>query len=374
MIIVPIAQTIAARQTFNALAPEFKQRVQERTQPPLLGRRIRPPRNAAPDRRAAEFQEDASRLFDLFSDYRAAQRRGILGGLAVASLLGILLALWLSRSIAKPIEAVSEAAQGLAGGDLSTRVSLKTLEHQPLETRALATDFNRMADSLEILNGERKAMLADIAHELRNPLATLQFRLDALEDGLATFTQEEIGVLKGQVGLLSRLIEDLRMLSLADAGKLSLHKKEVATRQLVTSVTETYQDKAEQQKIRLEIKVPDNEIYLHADPDRLTQILHNLLDNAFKVTPEEGWIEIVLTSKKDETVLSVRDSGPGIPKAELETIFERFVQGKRRDTDGQSSGLGLAIVHTLARLHGGQVRASNHAAGAQLELHLPRKR
>ena len=377
MIIVPIAQTIAARQTLNALPPEFRQRVQKRTQPPPLGRRIRLPRNGFPEDRTSDIQpdiqEDASRLFTLLSDYRAAQRRSILGGLAAALVLGVALALWLARSIATPIEAVSKAAQRLSQGDLSTRVPLKTLEHQPLETRALATDFNRMADALETLSGERKAMIADIAHELRNPLATLQFRLDALEDGLATFSQEELRLLRGQVGLLSRLIEDLRMLSLADAGKLSLQKTKVALSQLVRSVTESYQNKARRQRVRLEARLSKDEIYLTADPDRLAQILHNLLDNAFKVTPEDGWIEVELTSKENEVVLTVRDSGPGIPEGELETIFERFVQGKRRDmSGGQSSGLGLAIVHTLVNLHGGQIRASNHGAGAQLELTLPR--
>lgn len=369
MVIVPIAQALAARQTFRALAPEFRQRLEERTQPPpLLGRRTP---GVAPQRRA-ERLEEAARLFDFLAAYRAAQRRGIVLGLALASLLGLALALWLSRSIARPIEAVAEAARRLAGGDLGARVPTATLVNQPLETRDLAGDFNRMADALETLEGERKAMLADIAHELRNPLATLQFRLEALKDGLTPFGQDEVSLLQDQVGLLSRLVSDVRVLSLADAGELSLRKAQVELRGLTRSVVESYRPRADRQGIRLEASLPEADLWLNADPDRLIQMLYNLLENALEATPEGGWIALEVKASGAELVLSVRDSGPGIPESDLETIFQRFVRGKRRDQGEQGSGLGLAIVHTLATLHGGSVQASNHGAGAELTVRLPR--
>jgi two-component system, OmpR family, sensor histidine kinase BaeS len=376
--IVPISQTIATRQTLNRLESDFRERVlghnsPRRGPPPCAN----PPCPGPPSKNADELpflSRENERLFDLFSDYRRAQRQTIIFGSLAAVLLAVGLALWLTRSIAKPIEAVSKAASNLSSGNLKTRVELD--EKASSEVLGLAQDFNKMAASLEQYEGERQAMIADIAHELRTPLTTIQFRLDALEDKVVDFSDDEIVLLKSQVGLLSRLIDDLRTLSLAEAGRLSFKVMTVDLSDLVERVVKQFQDKADSQSIRLRVRVGSGvsvpPFTVQGDADRLTQILNNLLDNAFKVTPSGGWIEVSLSETVSHVVLTVRDSGPGIPDDELQTVFERFVQGRRRDTQEKGSGLGLAIVQTLVSLHGGTVRASNHVGGAQFDVTLPK--
>jgi signal transduction histidine kinase len=242
---------------------------------------------------------------------------------------------------------------------------------QAAETRQLAQDFNQMAETLEQLEGERKAMIADIAHELRNPLATLQFRLDALEDGVVSFNQGELRLLKDQLAFLSRLVEDLRTLSLADAGRLKLDLHPTNLSDLLTMTVELYDDMAKDKGVRLEYLSEPN-LWVKGDPDRLRQVFSNLLDNALRVT-SAGAIHVVLSATPEEVRVRLRDSGPGIPEDELGSIFKRFVQGKRRDTQGKDgSGLGLAIVQTLVGLHAGRVTASNHEGGAQFDVTLPR--
>ncbi len=374
LLAVPVAQSIAARRTFGGLNPEFRGRVERSATGPPHRNGARPP--LADGRPADEgfLRAENTRLFELLSDYRAAQRQAVAVGVGGAVLASVLLALLLSRTIARPIEAVSSAASQLAAGDLAARVDLARLSYPADETRTLALDFNKMAEALSRYEGERKAMIADIAHELRNPLATLQLRVDALADGLVQFNDDEALLLQGQVGLLARLIGDLRTLSLADADKLSLHRSEFDLNDLAEKVVRQARPKAEGAGLGF---TPTNEPALvDADPDRLTQVLNNLLDNAFRVTPPGGSVAVQLFSAPTEVTLRVRDTGPGIPEDELETVFERFVQGRRRDTKSKGgSGLGLAIVQSLVKLHGGRVRAGNWSdegsSGAQLEVSLP---
>ncbi len=369
--VIPVSQVIATRQTFDALEADFRDRVLK----------PRPPRRSPPDKQESSteakeneppfLREENERLFALFATYREAQQRAVITGSLVALLLAVALALRLSRSIAKPIEAVSEAASGLAKGDLNTRVL--TDKSYSSEALTLAEDFNAMAASLQTYEGERKAMIADIAHELRNPLATMQLRIDALHDGLVTFNDDEAKLLQGQVGLLSRLVDDLRVLSLADAGKLSLRMTKVELAHLIETVLQQMEPRAKVAGVRLEFSPASHAIFVTADPDRLAQVLNNLLDNALRVTPENGVITVGLRASAKIANLTVRDTGPGIPEAELATMFERFVQGKYRDTQGKKgSGLGLAIVKTLVTLHGGDITARNEADGAVLEVTLPR--
>ena len=379
---VPIAQYFAARQTIENLSEDFRERLEQhegpRGRPPGPRGEGPPPKPVNANGEQDFLSEENTRLFELFRDYRVAQRRAVYFGIAGAMLLAIVLAIWLSRGIAKPIEAVSDASSKLALGNLQTRVQLQGFQAD--ETQRLANDFNVMAESLERYEGERKAMIADIAHELRNPLATMQMRIDALSDGLVTFNEDEAKLLQGQVGLLARLIDDLRVLSLADAGRLSLNLIEVELNELAANVVRNMETRARAVNVGLEFTSSSGNIFVNADPDRLAQVLNNLLDDALRVTPENGKITVRLEASPCEAKLTVRDTGPGISEEDLPTIFERFVQGKRRDTQGKStrsktgSGLGLAIVKTIVNLHEGQVKASNYRGGAQFEVMLPRSK
>ncbi len=294
-------------------------------------------------------------------------------GVSVTALVSLGLALLLSRTIAKPIEKVSVAAVKISKGDLRARANLTPKELTgESQTSELGRNFNAMAAALENYEDERRAMIADIAHELRTPITALELRLEALSQDLVPFEKSEVERLKKQVTLLSRLVQDLRTLSLADEGQLSLHKQTANVKQLVQDCLKTYELKAQQREVKLRENLLN--VVAHLDPERFSQILGNLLDNALRVTPSDGDIEVTLTQTQTTFTLCVADTGPGIPEADLPHIFERFVQA--RDTKGAStkgsSGLGLAVVQTLTQLHGGAVTASNHAqGGAVFRLEFP---
>lgn len=389
--VVPLATLVAERMTFNRLPTEFRESVFQRlTPPPVLGRlpsgqlggdeRFHgfdltfPGSQAAPagldGTEMTGLRRENQRLFTLFSDMRAMQRRAVLVGIAVALLLCTAIALWISRTIARPLEAVSHAASRLANGELATRVA-PLGPWQSHETQALASGFNAMAGSLERLEGERKAMIADVAHELRTPLAAMSMRLEALEDGLVPFDASELELLRGHTDLLSRLIDDLRLLSLADAGRLPLNLEELDLVPWLNQAARAQEIAILDHGARLTTNIMVESAVVNADPQRLRQVLQNLLDNAAKASTEGGIVEVTLSTAKEHAYVSVRDEGPGIPEEELETIFQRFVQGRRRDTGATGSGLGLAIVRTLVTLHDGEVAARNHANGAEFVVTLP---
>jgi two-component system, OmpR family, sensor histidine kinase BaeS len=304
-----------------------------------------------------------------FEAIRVATRNTTLITLLISALLASFVAWRLSRTIAKPIESVSQAATEVAKGNLHVRANLspKQLEAKN-ETSELARNFNAMAQSLQDYEHERRAMIADIAHELRTPLTVLDLRLEAMLADLVPLDKSELQKLKKQIDLLIRLVHDLRTLSLADEGKLSLQCQSVALDDLVKEQTSNYELPAKSKEISLMVETQPITAYL--DPERLEQMLGNLLDNALRVTPIGGAVRVCLTENQDMIELSVSDSGPGIPAADLPHIFDRFIQGK--DTKG-SSGLGLAIVQTLAKLHGGSVQASNQSTGgAMFRLSLPK--
>ncbi|RIH81794.1 Signal transduction histidine-protein kinase BaeS [Meiothermus luteus] len=288
----------------------------------------------------------------------------------VATLLGVLVALVFARRMAQPIEAISEAAGRLAQGDLSARAPVPRGED---EVARLARNFNHMAASLERLEAERKAMIADIAHELRTPLTVMQGRLEAIQDGVMPLEMAEVDRLHHQTQLLSRLVEDLRTLSLADAGRLNLVLRELDLAEHVRRLAHTFQAALEAKRIELELRLPAQPILVQADADRLAQVVTNLMTNALAHTPAGGRIVLEVAAQAAHAVLRIRDSGPGIPEEALGRVFDRFYRAeasRSRSTGG--SGLGLAIVKALVELHGGWVGARNHPEGGALfELCLP---
>ncbi len=315
-------------------------------------------------------------ILDFYSTYTNAERQAKVLTILVTMLFSVTLAIFLGRGIARPILAVSRAASSLAQGDLSNRIELKpfvhSLSHPASEVVKLANDFNEMANSLECYEGERKAMIADIAHELRTPLGTIKIRFDALKEGLLSFNEHELELLNQQVDLLERLIEDLRTFSLADANQLSLNLLPLDFGELIENLIPAFQEHATKVGINLKLIPLRNPVQIKVDTGRILQVLNNILSNAFKVTPYGGNIEVELSTLGKNVQLSVRDSGPGFNEEDIETLFQRFVQGKHRDIQGKiGSGLGLAIVKTLVSLHGGQVQASNHTKGAEVTIILP---
>ncbi len=288
----------------------------------------------------------------------------------VATALGVLVALVFARRIARPIEAISDAANRLAQGDLAARIEAPRGED---EVARLARNFNQMAASLEKLETERRAMIADIAHELRTPLTVMQARLEAIQDGVMPLEMGEIDRLHHQTRLLARLVEDLRTLSLADAGRLTLELRELDLVEWVRRAATTFLASLDAKKINLERRLPAGPVRIRADADRMTQIVSNLLTNAQAHTPVGGTIALEVCTADKTATLRIADSGAGIPQEALNKVFDRFYRAetsRSRATGG--SGLGLSIVRALVELHGGSVAAYNRPeGGAVFEVRLP---
>jgi two-component system sensor histidine kinase BaeS len=270
----------------------------------------------------------------------------------------------LAYTLLRPVRALTFAAQQLATGDLSHRVDA----HGDDELAMMGKTFNQMADSLQQAEEARRAMTADIAHELRNPLAVQRANLEALQDGVYPLTTENLAPVMEQNLLLTRLVDDLRTLALADADQIELECTTTDFILLVQRVVERYQAQAISQNVRLRIVSPASTLpSLSLDPIRIEQVLTNLLSNAMRYTPPGGQIELALTSSAGKVQLTVHDSGPGIPEQSLPYIFERFYRvDKSRARSGGGSGLGLAIARQLSRLHGGDLTAANHPSGGAL--------
>jgi signal transduction histidine kinase len=281
-----------------------------------------------------------------------------LAATAIAVVVGILVA----GRIARPIAAVARAAERVTAGDLGARAALEGVRapggrRRPAaaEVETLAAAFDDMTRSLERLERERKALIADVAHELRTPLAVLQGRLEAMIDGVLPVDTPELERLHRQTGQLTQLVEDLRLLSLADADRLVLRLDDVDLVPWGREVVAGFEAVAAERGVRL------------------TQVLSNLLDNAIGVTTADGAVEVEVGFTGDGARIVVRDGGPGLPPGALERVFERFYRTPAATAShARGSGLGLAIVRSLVEAHGGRVAASNRArGGAQVEVSLP---
>ena len=280
--------------------------------------------------------------------------------LGIGGLVGTGAGILLSRNLTAPIIKLTNAARAIGAKDLSRRVDVQGSE----EIELLATSFNEMAAKLENAENLRQNLLADVAHELRTPLTVIQGNLRAILDDVYPLEKDEIARLYEQTLHLTRLIEDLRELSHAEADQLPMNMAPVDVAKLVkeTAVTFTPLVKAENITLRAELlgALPT----IPADQARLRQSLHNLLNNAIQHTPAGGTITLQAEQTGDQLNLRVFDNGDGIPPEHLEHIFDRFArveQSRRRDKGG--SGLGLAIVRAIAQAHGGKVTATSPGTG-----------
>ncbi len=291
------------------------------------------------------------------------------GGVALA--IALVLALLMGSWLASPLQRLEQAARRMADGDLSQRVAVKG--HDELAT--LAQSFNHMAASLQDSEGRRQAMTADIAHELRTPLAVQRAQLEAMQDGIYAMTPENLQIALDQNSTLSRLVEDLRTLALADARELQLERVPVDLRQLAADSLARFQPAALERSTGLVLNIDSGQACprVLGDALRIEQILNNLLANALRHTPENGAVQLSITCSDRVARLSIHDSGAGIAEEALPHLFERFYRVDRaRSREQGGTGLGLAIARQLAELMGGTLTAANHKqGGAEFILQLP---
>ncbi|MCB8966446.1 MAG: HAMP domain-containing protein [Ardenticatenaceae bacterium] len=299
-------------------------------------------------------------------DVRAGARVAVF----IAGMVAIFLGTLIFRQITRPLKNIRLASQSLAAGDLSARVPL-VKSHD--ELGRVADAFNQMAEQLQQQERLRQQMVADVAHELRTPITVMQSNLEAMLDGLLQPEESELRELHDEARRLARMIEDLRLLSLADTGRLSLREEPVNVAEVVDAVVARLTPLAQRHVVTLEADVKHLKLAVLGDADRLQQALGNLIDNAIRHTPQGGRVRVTAVREANTIHVSVADTGSGIPASDLPYIFERFWRGdKSRSRHSGGSGLGLAIVQQIVTLHGGTVRvASPPGAGAIFTISLP---
>lgn len=295
---------------------------------------------------------------------------GTLVALVIATGVGLLLA----RSIAAPVQEMQLVAGHLAAGRLSERVPVQTRD----ELGDLARSLNYMASELERIDSMRRAFVADAAHELRTPVANLAVAVEALKVTIETHPDRAAPVaadIEREVARLRRLVEDLLDLSLVDAGQVRLNLTSVAPADLLRRAMQPFHLRAEHAHIALKLDVPPHLPAVTADADRTIQIVTNLLDNAFKYTPPGGAITVGALERRGHVLLSVADSGPGVPESELPNIFDRFYKVDKARTGGRGgAGLGLAIAKRLVEAQGGIIMVESKAGqGARFVIALPKE-
>ncbi|MFA5400154.1 MAG: ATP-binding protein [Dehalococcoidia bacterium] len=290
-------------------------------------------------------------------------------GAFLAVIVAFLITLFLSRRILSPIKELRSAAQLLGKGDFSQRVDIRDRS----EIGELASTFNSMADNLQRDEQLRQHMVSDIAHELRSPLTNVRGYLEAINDGVMQADKETISSIYGETILLSRLINDLQELSLAEAGELKLFLQPEDVAELVRLSITAVQAKASEKDIDLSHDIPADLPRVNIDFLRIKQVLLNLLENALAHTPAGGRINIAAKSDHGFIEISVSDSGEGIPADEINNIFERFHRvDKSRSRSTGGSGLGLTISRYIIEEHKGKIWArSESGKGSCFTFTLP---
>jgi signal transduction histidine kinase len=279
----------------------------------------------------------------------------VIAATVLAVLASVALAILLGRMLARPLADIGAAARRIADGDYAARVP----RSGPEELASLADSFNQMAASLQRQEEMRRDFIANAAHELRTPLTNLQGYLEALRDGVISADRATYESLHEEADRLVRLSRSLDALAEGDAGTSPATLVELDLGGAIRTAIDLAAPSAERARLRLEAEVPVD-LRARADPDRLAQVLANLLSNAVRYTPPEGTITVRAERRPDDILVSVSNTGDGIPAGDLDRVFERFYRvEKSRDRARGGAGIGLAIVKQLVESFGGRVGAES---------------
>lgn len=301
--------------------------------------------------------------------FQAYQLRASLGMGVVSLLLAMLIAWWIARVLLAPVKQVAAATHRLAAGHYSERVSVSAND----EVGQLARDFNQLALTLESNERLRREFMADVSHELRTPLAIMRGELEAIEDGVRKLDAHSMQSLQGEVKMLSKLVDDLYELSLADVGALTYRKTPTNMTHLLHDSAAMFHERSQAHELILEVDLPSSSLPVQADDQRLRQLLSNLLENAMRYTDRGGTVRIQARREGHEIRVDIMDSGPGVNSEQLARLFERFYRTEgSRSRDSGGAGLGLAISRSIAQAHGGTLTAAHSPLGGLwLSLLLP---
>ncbi len=271
------------------------------------------------------------------------------------------------RRVSRPLDELVDASAKVAEGDFSVRVD----EQGPNEVRSLLRGFNSMAERLQENDQQRRNMLADVSHELRTPLTVIQGNVEGIMDGMYTADEARLKSILEETQVMSRLIEDLRTMSLAESGSLPLRREPTDLGELIRDTVAGFESQIKEKEITLELSLAETE-EVNIDPQRVREVLSNLVGNALRYTPSQGKVKVGLTEstsgEERSVVISVEDSGAGIDSADLPHVFERFY----KSSDSGGMGLGLSIAKYLVEAHGGKIWAESELGhGTKISFTLP---
>ncbi|MFN8413899.1 MAG: ATP-binding protein [Anaerolineales bacterium] len=275
----------------------------------------------------------------------------------------------LSRTITNPIRELTTATHALASGKLGQKVTVRSKD----EIGELAESFNKMNDDLARSFNLRKQMTADIAHELRTPLSLIIGHAEAVNDGVLPPSRENFEIIREEANRLEQLVNDLRTLSLADAGELSLDLQKLDMNKLLGDIQSHYMHQFNQKRITLDLQLASEPLFVSLDPIRFSQVFTNILDNALRYTPENGLVTMSTQRIGDQIEVLVQDNGVGVDSEEATHLFDRFYRADPSRTRNEGgSGLGLAIAKSIIEMHKGNIRAeSEKGKGLKVIIQVP---
>lgn len=282
---------------------------------------------------------------------------------------GLFLSYLWSKGITKPLSELSAAADRIRQGNLRQQVNIASSD----EVGQLGRIFNQMSERLDNQERLRREFLANIAHELRTPLAILQGHLENMLEGVAEISPEKLFSMQEEVMRLTRLVQDLRDLSLAEVRQLDLYKQETDINLLLRRASDMLEPMLEDKRLRFSLKLDDSLPAMQLDADRMNQAFYNILTNAVRYTNEGTTIHVTSLRQPDGACITITDEGPGIAPADLPYIFNHFYRGdKSRSRAAGGSGIGLALARQFVEVHGGSIWAESKAGqGTSFILRLP---
>ena len=299
--------------------------------------------------------------------YLTRTTQGMVAAAVGTAVIGLLVGFLLANTISRPIRELTEATKAMSKGELGHQVTVRSKD----ELGELAGAFNQMSSELARATKLRRQMTADIAHDLRTPLTVMTGYLESLRDGVLKPSPARFQVMYDESRQLQRLVEDLRTLSLADAGELHLTRESVSPVSLLNRPAASFRHRAEQKRVALSVSAEPDLPPVDVDPERFAQVMGNLMSNALRYTPEGGRIHLAASRGTGSVLLTVQDNGTGIAPEALAHVFERFYRGDAARHEGES-GLGLAIVKSLVEAHGGFISVSSPPGqGTTFTIELP---
>jgi signal transduction histidine kinase len=303
--------------------------------------------------------------------FRDATAMSVGIALGVSALTALTLSWYLSRRVHRSATALSDAASAVAGGHYDIRVPPPRLGK---EFDAVAAAFNTMAQQLGVVDDTRRQMLADLAHEIRTPVAVLDAYMEALEDGVRHLDQDTIATLRDQTRRLTRFSVDVNALAAAERRMTSIDSQWVSPNALIDTAVAAFEPRYGAKGVDLTFRVADDLPTLWADYERLGQVLGNLLDNALRHTQPGGRVDVTATAVDDELLIAISDTGAGVAREHLPRLFDRFYRADAaRDRQHGGAGIGLSIAKALVDAHGGHIQAHSegHGTGTTFTVTLP---